>query len=840
MQERKHTLSTSHHVKTLKQQQYDRNLIDFVIELVRINDHDTLAYIARTSGIPPQLRHIVWPILLKYHPMCIAPNILSNIVSWDPTMNTHHMIIEPSTNRSKRENSDKRSINNNGKESQDVNSTTTTTTTSTTTNNNNNTNLKYYKKNKNESANTNDSNNDSEFDKYNELDNDNEIDNDDIALEKAIVHDLQKYFKIRTKIKNSATTTTTTTPNNNSSNNTNIDTSLHSSRTCSHNDSDLLTTANELKIIDALKDAILKFTKKWSKVYKYESGLSWIALGLAEWFPVLQSSDSNDEYSHNNKCNGPVILSGKKHVHGPSQPSVPITTNNSKVTNEAIINVLDRPDNDMAALSSVSSTTKPTTAPTNCHKQSTSLTFLYSEYPLPESLQDQLPGEYIFNFVDMYERLLLVILHSPDSEISTENINKDFPSKSSYLSNYFPILSGGDLSFQFQLFFKVFSSILPELFQPLNDESSLQPNSVRSSWLYWWIKCAGARSLQRQDRGRIWDLLLGWRPKPNMDAMNFFLNYNNHKVFSQLYHCPPPGLNENFLRSKSIDITFVKKLLKSDTFWFPDLDNIPLGSEKFPYDFNVFKELLTRNKYEQISKEPPTNDDFMTPVSATVDSTDLQQDLLKSVASSLSNYSLQDQKDGSVDSTNSNGYDNLAMFEYSQVHPHIQVIFIYIAVLQYNEFKLLEFEETEILEFLNNLPMFSKSEDSNFRNLYLGTDNIPSDNSHQHVINSGRKSTMISRADDSSKRYTSGELSTGLTTRSSSSSLSSVSNTSTTNTTGSIVYNQTVNQNSHMMIEVGNDAKASNSFNDLLTIAGDIWRKWLWKELEESVINDLE
>jgi len=325
-----------------------------------------------------------------------------------------------------------------------------------------------------------------------------------------------------------------------------------------------------------------------------------------------------------------------------------------------------------------------------------------------------------------------------------------------------------------------------------------------------------------------------------MDAMNFFLNYNNHKVFSQLYHCPPPGLNENFLRSKSIDITFVKKLLKSDTFWFPDLDNIPLGSEKFPYDFNVFKELLTRNKYEQISKEPPTNDDFMTPVSATVDSTDLQQDLLKSVASSLSNYSLQDQKDGSVDSTNSNGYDNLAMFEYSQVHPHIQVIFIYIAVLQYNEFKLLEFEETEILEFLNNLPMFSKSEDSNFRNLYLGTDNIPSDNSHQHVINSGRKSTMISRADDSSKRYTSGELSTGLTTRSSSSSLSSVSNTSTTNTTGSIVYNQTVNQNSHMMIEVGNDAKASNSFNDLLTIAGDIWRKWLWKELEESVINDLE
>ncbi|KAG0659433.1 Protein required for Brome mosaic virus replication [Maudiozyma exigua] len=793
MHERKHTLSTSHHVKALKQQEYDRQLIDFVIELIKINDHDTLAYVARTSGIPPQLRHYVWPILLKYHPMCIPPNILSNIVSWDPTLNMYHMIIDTSTNSKKEKEKGKDISSIKEKDTTNIN---------------------------NISTNTN-----------SQLSHDDENDFD-IELEKRIIHDLQKYFKIRTNIKNDSKLTTT---NNNDTKNTsrycfpnNINNSSANNATETTTPSHkhpFLTKEDEIEIIDILKNAILNFTNKWSKIYKYESGLAWIALGLAEWFPPIISNDRKSEHS-----GGPVILSGKKHVHGSLNPHVSSSsgTTSAQNANKDNENIrLNKIEGDITI--TLSNTSIPT--PITNIKKSSSLAHLYCEYPLPDYLQDQLPDSYMFNFTELYERLLLVILHSPDCEIAINNINKDFPSKSSYSSNYFPILSGGDLSFQFQLFFKVFSSILPELFQPLNDESSLQPNSIRSSWLYWWIKCSGARSLQRQDRGRIWDLLLGWRPKPNMDAMNFFLNYNQNKFFSQLYHCPPPGLNENFLRSKSIDTTFVKKLLKNDTFWFPDLDNIPLGSNKFPYDVNVFKELLTRNKYEQILETTPVANDNLH---------EKQEDLLKSVASSLSNYSLQQDED----KENSNGYDNLALFEYSQVHPHIQVIFIYIAVLQYNEFRLLEFEETEILEFLNNLPMFSKFEDANFRNLYANCEaNIESSHSHSHVINSGRKTTMISRPDENGKKSQTinSELSTGLTTRSSSSSLSSISNVSTaTNTAASIVYNPTANSNSHMMIEVGNDAKASNSFNDLLTIAGDIWRKWLWKELEESVTNDIE
>ena len=93
-------LTTSHHLKNLKQQYNDRKLIHLIIDLIKFNDHDTLAFIARTYGIPPQLRHLVWPILLKYHPMCISPNIVSNLVSWDSQSRTYKY-IQPSNKRNK-------------------------------------------------------------------------------------------------------------------------------------------------------------------------------------------------------------------------------------------------------------------------------------------------------------------------------------------------------------------------------------------------------------------------------------------------------------------------------------------------------------------------------------------------------------------------------------------------------------------------------------------------------------------------------------------------------------------------------------------------------------------
>ena len=85
-------LTTFHHLKNLKQQYNDRKLIHLIIDLIKFNDHDTLAFISRTYGIPPQLRHVVWPILLKYHPMCISPNIVSNSINWDSNSKTYKFI----------------------------------------------------------------------------------------------------------------------------------------------------------------------------------------------------------------------------------------------------------------------------------------------------------------------------------------------------------------------------------------------------------------------------------------------------------------------------------------------------------------------------------------------------------------------------------------------------------------------------------------------------------------------------------------------------------------------------------------------------------------------------
>ena len=107
------------------------------------------------------------------------------------------------------------------------------------------------------------------------------------------------------------------------------------------------------------------------------------------------------------------------------------------------------------------------------------------------------------------------------------------------------------------------------------------------------------------------------------------------------------------------------------------------------------------------------------------------------------------------------------------------------AILQFNEFKLLEFEETEIAEFLNNVPMLSKADDTAFKKLF----------------DTGSTLDNVVLHDEASKRPSS-------------------------------------SSNNHMLIEVGSDGKSSHSFNDLMKMAGDIWRKWLWRELEENLNNE--
>lgn len=534
-QSERKTLINSHvNSKNSKQQQWNRELIKQIIELLEKNDHDSLALIARNIGIPPHLRHCVWPILLKYHPMCVSPSIMSNTLIYDQA--DENWIYNPES----------RSID---------------------------------------------------------------------EIESLIFKDLNKYFFKRTE-------------------------SIYDS------------FPEIQKSVKILKACIIGFLNKWNKIFKYESGLTWIAIGLAEWCPL----DIKDKDIH--------VFHGKRHH--------------------------------------------------------ISIQKLYKDYPLPQDLKNKLPVCQ-FTFNEIYERLVLVILHSPGI-VTTKTEMK---------GTYYPVLSGGDLLFQSRIFFKAFSATLPELYQPLTDEETIHPTK-KSNWIYWWLKCSGSRVMHKQDRGYIWDILLGWRPRPN--SINFYLNYNT-KIYHHLYNTQCQ-LSEDFFQ----------KICRygHDKFWFPDLDNIPLGTLNFKTDAQVFHELILRNKYE---KKHEIN-------------------------------SNSDKDDHYLDNDNKN------MIPFSLVDPHIQLLFIYIAILQQHEFKLLEFEEAEISEFLSNVPLLSSIDDYNYRKAFedvsLNVNSVCPD-TDESIIPSLRPTTSP-----------------------------------------------------HMMIEIGNDDKTSKSFEDIYQLAGDIWRKWIWKEIEEN------
>ena len=835
-------LTTSHHLKNLKQQYNDRKLIHLIIDLIKFNDHDTLAFIARTYGIPPQLRHLVWPILLKYHPMCISPNIVSNLVSWDSQSRTYKY-IQPSNKRNK-----------------------------------------IFNNNCNPNSNSNNNNN-----------NNNPTTNSNEDLEYIIIHDLKKYFHSRTNNRTAATTTTTTTTTTSTSSSTTASNSLFSPLNTTLSNSSVsnpttppseldknlnngftmtksinsITSSVQIKyyenhIITLLKDAIIFFLNKWSSIFKYETGLAWVALGLAEWFPIMGSIQD------------PIILTGRIHSkdqkeHSSSSASLsPHLHNNLSHTNDHE-NCSINSSKDHVDFSS--------------NYGSDSINNLYKEYPLPKRLKEKLPNEYQFQFNELLERLLLIILHCPDTILAKDQISKKFPEQSSNMSNYFPILSGGDLTFQSQIFFKIFSSILPELYQTLIEENNFpQTSSSRNTWLYWWIKFSGAKVLHRQDRGRLWDILLGWRPKPNMDSINFYLNYNT-KIFDHIYKINPIGLNklydlclENSSTSKSKNkrrninsknsYSSILNINRGDTmiannhgmitklnhFWFPDLNSVPFGSPEYPFDYDIFKELVSRNRYEN-SNTPSSlskvstattfpskinqtkNSNSLSPISSTTSSSISLTDMSISSEEDM----LENEDSCSDNNNNSYNYNNNDVpseenypLIYSLIDPHIEILFIYMAILQYNEFRLLEYEETEISEFINNIPMCSRTDDFNFRQLYL-----------MEELNTSAKTTNVPGNELSplnKKTVKSYSISTA-SLPSRSSSLRNDTNKKQQINQQRLNHNhqrKTTNANnkSHMFIEVGNDAKATHSFNDLLTIAGDIWRKWLWKELEENLNNE--
>lgn len=284
-----------------------------------------------------------------------------------------------------------------------------------------------------------------------------------------------------------------------------------------------------------MEHAILKFINKWGEIIKYDSALSWIALGLAEWFPPIPKT--------------PWVLVGR----------------DSSENNSSIKNVLTDYSN-----------------------------YIDSIPGLNEFLEDLINDKYdIINlsFYDVYERLVLVLLHCPPPKRNHDL--KSFKASSQLdndkILNTLP-LHGGLIEERVTLFIYLFRKLLPELSSYFSEEQILNKfGSNDDEWLIWWLKYCGSKVWSRLDRGRIWDLLLGYKIR------------NKSRNYKEVLH-----LRQDLVQK-----------LGADNFWSINNTNND-NDEVFPSKFgersssfsDLIKNLSIRN---DVTSSDKNNDDGIIP-----------------------------------------------------------------------------------------------------------------------------------------------------------------------------------------------------------------------------------
>ncbi|KAG7728839.1 hypothetical protein KL948_003876 [Ogataea haglerorum] len=225
------------------------------------------------------------------------------------------------------------------------------------------------------------------------------------------------------------------------------------------------------KIFETLECAIIKFLKKWGSIVHYNSGLAWIALGLAEWVPPLLDSQ--------------IVLCGKDDI----------AKNGTKLRN---INdtYFEKMDHEGTGTVSHSSTLSSTPVVSSSPKSVSSLESLNPH--VASSNHSFKP----MTFAEIYERMVLVILHTPDPTKKQSKPNYQYSDESSDDLPKF----GGSIEDRISFFLYCLRRLLPELHKFMSEEGLL-----KGDWILWWLKYCASKVWSRYDRGRVWDLLLGFR-----------------------------------------------------------------------------------------------------------------------------------------------------------------------------------------------------------------------------------------------------------------------------------------------------------------------------------------
>ncbi|ODV98418.1 hypothetical protein PACTADRAFT_48183 [Pachysolen tannophilus NRRL Y-2460] len=551
-----------------------------------------LALIARQRGLPPHLRCKIWPLLLRNHPFVLKPYITPDVeVDGDDDDDDDNYYID--------ENNDK-----NGQSAG--------------------------------------------------VDSDKENEN----LKKKIHHDLKKYFKRSNHyidVGNSHNTNDNDNigngnGNGNGNNNENgkVPGNGNSNEKIKRNEE-----FNEIEqhIFSILESSILKFFKKWGSLINYHSGLTWVALGLAEWYPPILGTNyvlcGRDEVS---KYGRTVLKNINDDFYDYQQPFPTDETQSQRSVDIGI---------GSTALSSPS------------RSYSYNISNDNSSVSSSNTNNNSLHHRHLKNmsFSEVYERLVLVILHSPEPkpELQEEEMKgeqetlhdsagdyveedgieneEDFSETSStnmlnVLRATLPIKGGtADERISFMLY--CLRRLLPELSQFFTEEDILNsPSTKNDDWIIFWLKWCGAKVWSRLDRGRIWDMLLGWRLYEDIKTSNL----------------------QEEIDDLSIDDEILT-LLGPDIYWHP------LYSE------------------EQLKKENMDN------------KSSNRRESLKSLLSSLSLNKSSYLSNSSPDDKPITDYNSEV--PYSTLDAHTQIVFISLSFLKQKEFAILELEQNEIREFLN-------------------------------------------------------------------------------------------------------------------------------------------
>lgn len=348
----------------------------------------------------------------------------------------------------------------------------------------------------------------------------------------------------------------------------------------------------ELQLFDIMENAILKFVMKWGKIIKYDLALTWIALGLAEWFPPIPNTLwvllGRDVSSSSHSCIGSVFDDYESYIE-----TVP---------------------------------------------------------ELSEFLNGMVEDEHVSNmkFHEVFERLALVLLHSPELANKREKSGRVKINKSTLPTN------GGTIEERVSFFIYVFQRLLPELSLFFQEELILNKFGLHEDeWLIWWLKYCGSKVWSRVDRGRVWDLLIGWRVQKRKSD-------GNHNYYS----------NKMNLEGDLLD------KLGPDAFWSLDYeeDQSPALTKE-----DSFKDLI--------------HDLLINPT------------LPRAVSSSSSSGNNLPVLSTSLEATTASSDDQTKkVIPFSKIDPHIELLFVSLALLKAKENTLVELDQHEIRTYLSRLP----------------------------------------------------------------------------------------------------------------------------------------